>query len=48
MNEGWGWMTHEGVKIESRTSPEGNKFLVAHSIKDPFASVSHKLFSEKD
>ncbi|XP_074278916.1 endo-1,4-beta-xylanase 5-like [Silene latifolia] len=43
-----GWTTHGGVKIEQRSSISGNKYMVAHNRKQPYASVSHKVLLEKD
>lgn len=43
-----GWTTHGGVRIESRASKTRNKFLVAHGRKQPLASVSQKIYLDRE
>ncbi|KNA24697.1 hypothetical protein SOVF_012790 [Spinacia oleracea] len=43
-----GWTTHGRVKLETRTSLKGNNFIVAHSRRHLYSSVSQKVFLDKD
>ncbi|KAK7258047.1 hypothetical protein RIF29_32446 [Crotalaria pallida] len=38
-----GWTSFAGAKIEHRESSSGNKYVVAHSRKQPYDSVSQKI-----
>ncbi|XP_074278915.1 endo-1,4-beta-xylanase 5-like [Silene latifolia] len=49
INEGLkGWTTFGDVKIEHRVSNKGNNFMVSHSRKHPFDSVSQNVLLLKD
>uniref|UniRef100_A0A803MC15 GH10 domain-containing protein n=1 Tax=Chenopodium quinoa TaxID=63459 RepID=A0A803MC15_CHEQI len=43
-----GWRTHGGVKIEPKVSVQGNNFIVAHSRRHRYGSVSQKVFLDKE
>ncbi|XP_021717249.1 uncharacterized protein LOC110685092 [Chenopodium quinoa] len=43
-----GWTTHGGVKIEPKVSVQGNNFIVAHSRRHRYASVSQKFVLDKE
>ncbi|KAG6652609.1 hypothetical protein CIPAW_05G018000 [Carya illinoinensis] len=43
-----GWSTFENAKIEHRVLSGGNKFIVAHSRKQPNDSISQKVYLQKD
>ncbi|RWR82468.1 Glycoside hydrolase [Cinnamomum micranthum f. kanehirae] len=43
-----GWSKFGPGKIEQRVSKGGNKFIVAHSRKEPYDSFSQKLYMKKE